>query len=111
MQTLYAQHLAPIFATWGSHRSDFEYLEKEIIYGMFLSDHSILSAVETELVILTSIICQGLRAPAIWHLRGLRRLGVSAADVESVEAATEVIAKWAGKDTQAWPRVDDVMLN
>lgn len=111
IQTLYAHNLAPIFSTWGSHRPDFEYLEKDIIYGLFLSDHSILSAIEAELVILTAIMCQGLRAPTIWHLRGLRRLGVSAADVESVERSIEHIAKWAGRETEGWPRVDDVVLD
>ncbi len=56
-------------------------------------------------------MCQGLRAPTIWHMRGLRRLGISAADVESVERSVEHVAKWAGKETEGWPRVDDVVLD
>lgn len=78
---------------------------------MFLSDHSVLSPIEAELVTLTAIMCQGLRAPTLWHLRGLRRLDVSAAIVEKVEIAIEQIAQWAGKETGAWPRVDDIVLD
>ena len=68
LQTLYAHNLTPIFTTWGSHRADFEYLETSIIYGLYLSDHEILSAIEAEVVILTSIMCQGLRSPTIWYV-------------------------------------------
>lgn len=111
LQTLYQQNLVPIFETWGSHRPDFEFLEKNIIYGLYLSDHSVLSAVEAEIVIWTAIMCQGVRAPTIWHLRGLRRLGVAAEDVELLEQAVEEIARWAGKETVGWARVGDVFLD
>ena len=96
--------------TWGSHRADFEYLEKNIIYGLYLSDHEILSAVEAEIVILTAIMCQGLRSPTIWHLRGLQRLGIGAEDIEALEVAIEAIAEWSGRETSSWPRVADVVF-
>lgn len=83
-------------------------MEKAVIYGLFLSDHELLSPTETSLVTLSSIMCQGLAAPTIWHLRGLRRLGVSEADVELVQRAIEMVAKWAGRDVQGWPRVTDI---
>ncbi len=108
LQTLYAQNLAPIFSSWGSHAPDFEWLERSIIYGLFLSDHSILNPVEAELVTLCSIMCQGLRAPTMWHLRGTRRLGVSREEVESVQGAVEAVARWAGRSTERWARVGDV---
>lgn len=111
LQTLYAQNLTPIFSTWGTHRADFEHLEKNIIYGLYLSDHDVLSAVEAEVVILTAIMCQGLKAPTIYHLRGLRRLGISAEDVEALEVAVEAVAEWAGRETSHWPRVVDVVLS
>ena len=84
IQTLYAQNMTPLFSTWGSHRADFEFLERNIIYGLYLSDHEVLSEIEAEVVILTAIMCQGLKAPTIYHLRGLRRLGVSSEDVEAL---------------------------
>lgn len=108
IQQLYRQNLEPIFSTWGSHRADFEWLENTVIYGLFLSDHTVLSSVETELVILSAIMCQGLRGPTIWHLRGLRRLGVSAEDVEGVQCVVELVAVWVGRDTKGWPTVQDV---
>ncbi|KAL9036642.1 MAG: hypothetical protein Q9214_006042, partial [Letrouitia sp. 1 TL-2023] len=111
LQTLYAQNLTPIFATWGSHRADFEHLEKAVIYGLYLSDHTVLSAVESELVILTAIMCQGLAAPTTWHLRGMRRLGVSEEDVEEVQKGVELLARWAGRTTEGWVRVKDVSLD
>ncbi|KAI4159608.1 MAG: hypothetical protein LQ342_006446 [Letrouitia transgressa] len=110
LQTLYAQNLTPIFATWGSHRADFEYLEKAVIYGLYLSDHTVLSAVESELVILTAIMCQGLAAPTTWHLRGMRRLGVSEEDVAEVQKGAELLARWAGRTTEGWVKVKDVSL-
>ena len=108
LQQLYRKNLAPICSSWGSFASDFMWMERSVIYGLFLSDHDILSAVEAELVILTSIMCQGLGAPTIWHLRGLRRLGVSEADTESVQQAVEAVATWSGRSVEGWPRVKDV---
>lgn len=83
-------------------------MEKAVIYGLFLSDHELLSPVETVLVTLSSIMCQGLAAPTIWHLRGLRRLGVTEGDVELVQQGIEAVAKWAGRSVDGWPRVTDV---
>ncbi|KAH0537200.1 L-galactonate dehydratase [Glutinoglossum americanum] len=108
LQTLYKGNLDPIFETWGSHSEHFEWLEKDIIYGIFLADFSVLGPVETELVVLPAIMCQGLQRPTGWHLRGIRRLGVSVEDVEALESCVEKIAKWAGKDTEGWVRVKDV---
>jgi hypothetical protein len=108
LQRLYRENLAPICSSWGTYGADFMWMERAVIYGLFLSDHEVLSAVEAELVILASIMCQGLSAPTIWHLRGLRRLGVSEDDVESVQKAIEAVATWAGKSVEGWPRVKDV---
>ena len=108
IQQIYKENLSPIFSSWGSYKPDFEWMEKAVIYGLFLSDHDLLSAVESELVTLSAIMCQGIAAPTLWHLRGLRRLGVSDDDVELVQRAIEAVAKWAGRDVQGWPRVTDI---
>lgn len=108
LQQLYLQNLAPICSSWSSFANDFMWMERAVIYGLFLSDHQVLSAVEAEIVILSSIMTQGLSAPTIWHLRGLRRLGVSAADTESVQQAIEAVATWSGRSIEGWPRVTDV---
>jgi hypothetical protein len=61
------------------------WLSTEITYGLYLSDHSILDAVDTELVVLGGIMMQNLPRETGWHLRGTRRIGVSFEDVEVVQ--------------------------
>jgi hypothetical protein len=61
------------------------WLSTEITYGLYLSDHSILDAVDTELVVLSGIMMQNLPRETGWHLRGTRRIGVSFEDVEVVQ--------------------------
>jgi hypothetical protein len=61
------------------------WLSIEITYGLYLSDHSILSGVETELVVLSGIMIQNLPRETGWHLRGTRRIGVSHEDVETIQ--------------------------
>jgi hypothetical protein len=109
MKTIYRHNLPVIMKTWGHHQADFEWLEKRIIYGLFLSDHSILSSIEAELVTLSSIMAQGLRQPSLWHVRGLMRMGVSMEDTESVCDVVKEVAKWAGKSgTDEWIKASEV---
>lgn len=108
MQAIYKENLDPIFSTWGSAREDFVWMEKNIIYGLYLSDHTVLSNIETEMVTMISIMCQGISAPTYWHIRGMRRLGVTVDDVESIQQAIEIVAKWCGRSVEGWPRVSDV---
>ncbi|KAI4629388.1 uncharacterized protein J4E87_003652 [Alternaria ethzedia] len=58
---------------------------KQITYGLYLSDHSILNDVETELTVLSGIMIQNLPRETAWHLRGTRRIGVSKEDVETIQ--------------------------
>ncbi|EEH44151.2 uncharacterized protein PADG_00440 [Paracoccidioides brasiliensis Pb18] len=108
IELLYKQNLQSIFDTWGSYREEFVWLEKSVIYGLFLADQSVLSKEETLLVTLPGIMCQGWPGPAMWHLRGLRRIGLSVEDVEKVQQAVEAVAVWAGKSVEGWPRVTDI---
>lgn len=96
MHSIYKDNLDPILSKFGSHRPVFEWLEKSIIYRLFLSDHSelskgaVLHAVETELVTLSAIMCRQSegegsgRSPTMWHVRGSRRIGVGKEDLEKV---------------------------
>lgn len=75
MLRLYGEELLPkIFDTWGSLRSDVVFLEASIIYGLYLSDHSVLTEIQSECVIVASMLCTGFGQPSLWHLRGLCRL-------------------------------------
>lgn len=109
MNQIYLHNLPSIMSTWGSHQIDFEWLEKRVIYGLFLSDHSILTPLEAELVTLSSIMVSGLRPPTLWHVRGLMRMGVSQEDTESVCNVVKKVAEWAGKQgTDGWIRAEEV---
>ena len=57
----------------------------EITYGLYLSDHTILDGVDTELVVLSGIMLQNLARETAWHLRGIRRIGVGIEDVEVIQ--------------------------
>ncbi|KAK8233872.1 hypothetical protein HDK77DRAFT_238762 [Phyllosticta capitalensis] len=102
MRKLYQSNLEPILSTWGSHEADFTWLEKSVIYGLFLSDHEVLSEVETELVIMSSIMAQGLKGPTLWHVRGLRRLGISKKDVEEAIKIVVECARYLGHGDKDW---------
>lgn len=61
------------------------FISYEITYGLFLSDHSILDDVETELVVLSAITMQNQPLQTAWHLRGMRRIGMSQETIEGVQ--------------------------
>lgn len=108
MQAIYKQNLSPIFTSLGSCGPLIQWIDEAIVYGLFLADHSLLSPVESELVTLPAIMCQGLRSPTLWHLRGLRRVGVEEEHIEGMQKVVEKVAGWAGTSTEGWPRVRDV---
>jgi hypothetical protein len=62
-----------------------DWTSKQITYGLYLSDHSILNDVETEITVLSGIMIQNLPRETAWHLRGTRRIGVSMEDVETIQ--------------------------
>ena len=74
------------FSTWRAWQlsSSSDWLCKEIVYGLFLSDRQVLDDVDTEMVVLSGIMIQNLKHQTGWHLRGTRRIGVSQQDVETI---------------------------
>ncbi|ORX99503.1 hypothetical protein BCR34DRAFT_523200 [Clohesyomyces aquaticus] len=104
---IYKHNQGKIDETLSSQR-DFDWLSKEISYGLYLSDHSILNDVETELTVLAGIMIQNLPRETAWHLRGTRRIGVSKEDVETIQQCIEMIAKFCGLRLHRVPRVADI---
>jgi hypothetical protein len=51
---------------------------------------------------------QNLKSVTAWHLRGMRRLGVSMEDVELVQQCIEMAAAFVGVTLDKVPRVKDV---
>ncbi|KAK0328289.1 hypothetical protein LTR54_001976 [Friedmanniomyces endolithicus] len=84
-------------------QKDFRWLSIEITYGLYLSDHTILDGIDTELVVLSGIMMQNLARETGWHLRGTRRIGVSFEDVE-----IEKVAAFCGLQLTRVPRVKDI---
>ncbi|KAJ9616663.1 hypothetical protein H2200_000382 [Cladophialophora chaetospira] len=73
--TIYGPTLLPqIFDSWGSHKEDMKFNELFVAYGLYLSDFEVMTPLETEAVVYSTISCLGLRGPGLWHLRGIGRL-------------------------------------
>lgn len=81
---IYKENLSTSTDHFKAHK-DFDWISREITYGLYLSDHEILGPIETELVVLAGIAIQNLHMETAWHLRGIRRVGVSPEDVELVQ--------------------------
>lgn len=74
LSQIYRHNHAATENTLACHK-DFDWLSREITYGLYLSDHDIIGPVETELVVLSGIAMQNLKTETGWHLRGTRRIG------------------------------------
>ncbi|RVX74462.1 hypothetical protein B0A52_01588 [Exophiala mesophila] len=124
-----------IFNTFGDYRGEMGAHELSVVYGLYLSDFRHLTALETELVVYTSIQCQGHRGPSLWHVRGLGRvLGARGSDdadptvrrvkdvLRAVKVAVMQVVEFVGPEMvqrskldggkdglQGWPNVGDVV--
>ncbi|KAH6680991.1 hypothetical protein B0J14DRAFT_614364 [Halenospora varia] len=107
LSCIYKGNLDDTVAYFKDHK-DFEFISREITYGLYLSDHSILDATSTELVVLSGIIIQRQGLNIAWHLRGTRRIGVSQEDCETIQQCVELVADFAGIDISGTPRAADV---
>ncbi|KAK6379598.1 uncharacterized protein PV06_00502 [Exophiala oligosperma] len=123
-----------IFNTFGPYRKDMGLHELTVVYGLYLSDFTHLSPLETETIAYTNITCQGLAGPSLWHVRGLGRvLGARGTDetsmkvgrakdvIRGVKVAVATVVEFVGDEfvkrsrldggvdgTQGWPNVGDV---
>ncbi|WEW56590.1 hypothetical protein PRK78_002037 [Emydomyces testavorans] len=107
LDRIYKHNILSIDDSFASHK-DFGWVSSEITYGLYLSDHSIINDVETELVVLSGIMVQNLTSETHWHLRGTRRVGVSMEDVEKVHQCIELVAAFARVRVDKVPRVADI---
>jgi hypothetical protein len=136
IDSIYGSELLPkIFASFGRHSADIQFMELFTVYGLYLSEFSVLSALETEFVVWASITCTGWKGPALWHLRGLGRLLGARGSEESGEimrgvkdqlrqckVAAMAVVEWLGPEmvgrtaleadgsgARGWPNVGDVV--
>jgi hypothetical protein len=95
---IYRHNLPAIMGSWSRHQIDVEWLEINVVYGLFLSDFSVLSDVEVEIGVLAAIMTQDIAGPTYWHIRGTQRLGVSKDDTDIILNAVKKCAAWAGRE-------------
>ncbi|KAH8805779.1 hypothetical protein F5884DRAFT_458510 [Xylogone sp. PMI_703] len=107
LSAIYQQNEAASINPMAAHR-DFEFITKEISYGFYLSDHSILGPIETELIVLSGIMIQNLPLLTAWHLRGARRVGIRKEDIELVQQCVEMVAEFGRICLEGTPRVDSI---
>ncbi|KAJ5792724.1 uncharacterized protein N7503_008702 [Penicillium pulvis] len=80
----------------------------EIAYGLHLSLRQALDYVDTEVVVLPTVIRQNPPQKAYWHVRGTRRVGVSKADVQMVCCGVREASRFCGLELDRIPSVDVV---
>ncbi|KAI2102491.1 hypothetical protein LOZ33_001425 [Ophidiomyces ophidiicola] len=107
LDRLYGNNINRIADVLGSHQ-DFLWLSYQISYGLYLSDHSIINDIETELVVLSSLVVQNMKNESHWHLRGIRRVGVAMEDVETIHQCIDLVAAFARVRVDRVPRVADI---
>ena len=83
-------------AMWSSWGGDFEWLTKDIVYGMFYGDDAVLGNVDTELITYTAIASLGLGVTVPNHVGGLLGMGLSVEEIEGVTECGRIVAEWSG---------------
>jgi hypothetical protein len=88
-----------MMANWGD---DWQWLTRDVVYGLSYSDDGVLDYLETELITYTAIACQQLvlALPLANHLNGLRRMGLDKKQCEGITRVATRVAKWIGVDTK-----------
>jgi hypothetical protein len=95
-----------MFTHWGG---DIEWLMKDLVYGLFYADDAVLDWVESELMVFTSIICQGFHLTILNHLEGLKRMGLKMEEAQGVVDCAKAVAEWAGQDVSVWKPVHEYL--
>ncbi|CAG8898813.1 unnamed protein product [Penicillium egyptiacum] len=104
---VYAQNAASTIDIFSAHR-DFEWLTKEITYGLFLSDMQVLGDIDTQMVVLPAIMSQNLKNPSHWHIRGTMRLGLSKEDMQAIWDCVRLVTEFFETPMDNVPFVDEV---
>lgn len=87
---------------------DFSWVSQHITYGLYLSDRQVLDDLDTEIGVLCGIMIQNLPNETHWHIRGIRRLGVSKEDVQVLWDGVHLVAKFFEIKLHRVPTVDSV---
>ncbi|KAM0331276.1 hypothetical protein ACHAQA_002946 [Verticillium albo-atrum] len=107
MGKLYTRDTGSTLDLFKDHK-DFAWVSQHITYGLYLSDRQVLDDLDTEMVVLCSIMIQNLKKETHWHIRGTRRLGVSFEDTQQVWDSVQLVADFLGLKLNRVPKVADV---
>ncbi|KAJ1326064.1 hypothetical protein MN608_09267 [Microdochium nivale] len=107
MSKIYAGNLDDTLELYKDHK-DFAWVSRHVTYGLYLSDRQVLDDLDTEIAVLCGIMIQNLRLETHWHIRGIRRLGVSKADVQVLWDDVQHVAQFFGMKLTRVPTVDSV---
>lgn len=106
-QKLYAQDTGPVIDLFAKHR-DFEWLIREIAYGLFLSDRQVPDDIDTQIVVLPAVLIQNVRNPSRWHIQGTRRLKFPKEEVQVIWDCVQCILRFFETPLHKVPSVDEV---
>lgn len=107
---LYGPNAADTAGLLAGH-GDFDVVCEHVVYGFFLGDRQAIGDdLHVEVVVLAAIMSQDLARETGWHLRGIRRLGASRADVQVLWDAIKLVASHFGQALIKVPTVDEVEL-
>ncbi|KAI9705797.1 MAG: hypothetical protein M1820_005045 [Bogoriella megaspora] len=107
LDKIYKQNRTSTVSKFDAHK-DMAWTSIDITYGLFLSDRQVLDDIDTEMTVVTGIMIQNLPRESAWHLRGIRRLGVSQQDVETLQQCVGMVASFAGVSLHRVPPVADI---
>ncbi|KAH7462836.1 hypothetical protein FOMA001_g18298 [Fusarium oxysporum f. sp. matthiolae] len=107
MRKIYTSNTETTMDFFNDHK-DFEWISRHITYGLYLSDRQVLDDFDTEIVVLSGIMIQNLPLETHWHIRGARRLGISAKDVQVLWDSVQSIAHHLGVNLGKVPSVREV---
>ncbi|KAL4875135.1 hypothetical protein BJY04DRAFT_232905 [Aspergillus karnatakaensis] len=104
---IYTRNAQDTLGLFDAHK-DFAWISREITYGFYLSDRSVLDDLDTQLVVLPGIMIQDLALETHWHIRGTRRLGVSKEQVQVIWECVKLVAEFHGMSVGRVPSVEEV---
>ncbi|KAJ5363871.1 uncharacterized protein N7496_009584 [Penicillium cataractarum] len=90
------------------YQPDLYLLNLETIYELWLSENTILNAVETQMCTTAALICSGSPQQAMWHTKGIVRHGGSLDTARFAQDIALRIGKEYGCKVDAVAKVDEI---
>lgn len=109
LRTVYGEDTEKTLALFDAHR-DFGWHAVAVTYGLFLSDRQVLDDMDTELVTLVGIAIQNLPLETGWHIKGAKRVGMKASQIEAVFSAIKEVGKFMGVKLDRLPAPKEILV-